>query len=76
MQNKDNVAITTNADFDSDCPKYIQDMPSRQKFRAAAMEYLFSNVNKKLVQQADEAAGEVFHYKQIPRKKLIAVHVR
>ena len=76
LRDKTARANTSNSNFSIDCPKYITDMTSRRRFRAAAMEYLFSNLNRVLVEAADVAAGEVFHYKVIPREKLITIHVR
>lgn len=58
------------------CPKYVTDMAGRQRFRAASMEYLFSNVSRALVQAADEVAGEVFGSSGVSRDQLITVHVR
>lgn len=57
------------------CPKYIQDVPSRQNFRAAAMEYLFATLNPRLVQEANQVLSEVFGTAGIP-KELITVHIR
>eukprot|EP01039_Chlorochromonas_danica_P001742 gene1742-1902_t len=57
------------------CPKYIQDMDSRQIFRAAAIEYLFSNLNPRLVQEAQNAIKEVFGSSGIPQD-MITLHVR
>jgi len=57
------------------CPKYIQDLPTRTAFRSAAMEYLFSNLNPALVDEARKAIIDVFGKKGIP-KDLITVHIR
>eukprot|EP00981_Chlorochromonas_danica_P003423 scaffold654_cov207-Ochromonas_danica.AAC.8 len=57
------------------CPKYIKDMDSRQVFRSAAIEYLFSNLNPRLVQEAQNAIKEVFGSSGIP-KDMITLHVR
>ena len=43
------------------CPSYITDESSRQLFRAAAVEYLFSNLRPEIVQEADGVIGEIFH---------------
>ena len=75
MQNKQSQVPDTN-DFEQGCPRYITDMASRQRFREAAMEYLFSNMSHALVQETDAAAAEVFHFKEVPREQLISVHVR
>ena len=57
------------------CPQFIQDLPTRTAFRAAAMEYLFSNLNPALVDEARHAIDEVFGAKGIP-EDLITVHIR
>jgi hypothetical protein len=75
MQDKSSRVVDTN-DYSLGCPSYITDLPSRQKFRAASMEYLFSNMSRALVEAADAAAEEVFHYKDVPRDQLITIHVR
>lgn len=61
-------------DYDR-CPKYITDDKSRQEFRAAAMEFLFSTMNKKLVEEAETAMKEIFGKDGIP-KDLITMHLR
>jgi len=57
------------------CPKYIKDMDSRQVFRAAAIEYLFSNLHPRLVQEAEDAIKEVFGASGIPQD-MITLHLR
>lgn len=57
------------------CPKYIKNIDDRQAFRAAAIEYLFSNLNEKLVKETNEAIVEVFGDTGIP-KNLITLHLR
>lgn len=57
------------------CPKYITDDKSRQAFRAAAMEFLFSSVNKKLVDEAVTSIEKVFGKEGVP-EDLITVHLR
>lgn len=57
------------------CPKYIKDDKTRQEFRAAAMEFLFSNINKKLVKEAEDAVKTVFGKDGIP-DDMITVHLR
>eukprot|EP01039_Chlorochromonas_danica_P006638 gene6638-7332_t len=57
------------------CPKYIRDMDSRKVFRSAAIEYLFSNLNPRLVEEAQHAIKEVFGSSGIP-KDMITLHVR
>ena len=57
------------------CESYIYDIPSRLLFRAAAIEYLFANLNPKLVHVAEKAIPIVFGPKGIP-DNLITVHVR
>jgi hypothetical protein len=42
------------------CPLYINDMASRQRFRAAAMEYLFARVHPDIVNEANRAAHALF----------------
>lgn len=76
MQLNKHSRVPDTNDFAEGCPKYITDMSSRQRFRAAAMEFLFSNVSAGLVREADAAAGEVFHYQDVPRDQLISMHVR
>lgn len=66
--------IDFNNDF-SRCPKYITDLKSRTEFRAAAMEFLFSNLNSEIVDTARAAIVDVFGEKGIP-EDLITVHVR
>jgi hypothetical protein len=63
----------------SSCATYVTDMDGRARFRAASMEYLFSNVSGALVALADRAAGEVLVTERggpVPRDQLITVHVR
>lgn len=59
----------------SRCPKYIQDDRTRQEFRGAAMEYLFSHVDKRLVQEAEAEIVKVFGPEGIPND-MITVHLR
>lgn len=62
--------------FSGTCRKYVTDVSSARRFTTAAMEYLFSRLSRELMAAADHAAGEVFHYKDVPRHKMISVHVR
>lgn len=57
------------------CPKYIHDLASRKAFRSATTEYLFSNLNPALVDEARKAIVDVFGNEGIPNE-LITVHVR
>ena len=57
------------------CPKFIHDLPSRQIFRAAAIEYLFSNLNPRLIDETEQNIIDIFGSEGIP-KDLITVHVR
>jgi hypothetical protein len=57
------------------CPKYIQDDRTRQEFRAAAMEYLFSHLDKRLVQEAEAEIKGTFGAEGIP-DDMITVHLR
>jgi len=57
------------------CPKYIRDMDSRRAFRAAAMEYLFSDLNPALVDEARRSIVDVFGQEGVP-EDLITMHVR
>ena len=57
------------------CPKYIHDMDSRQAFRAAAIEYLFSNLNPRLVEETEAAIKGVFGPEGIPQN-MITLHQR
>lgn len=57
------------------CPKYIQDDRTRQEFRAAAIEYLFSNINPRLVQAAEAQILNVFGDFGIP-ENMFTVHLR
>ena len=57
------------------CPKYIQNDQTRQEFRAAAMEYLFSNINSKIIHDANTAIHTIFGDNGIP-SDLITVHLR
>lgn len=75
-EQKHTRAESGNMNFTADCPTYVTDVASRQRFRAASMEYLFSRVSRDLVEAADQAAAEVFHFKDVPRHKMISVHVR
>lgn len=59
----------------SKCPKYIHDLKSRTAFRAAAMEYMFSNLNPALIEEARKAIADVFGQQGIP-EDLITVHIR
>ena len=67
-------AVSFGNRFDN-CPKYIQDLPSRTAFRSAAMEYLFSNLNPALVDEARKAIVDVFGETGIPAD-LFTVHIR
>jgi len=62
-------------DFHRGCPKYIQDMDTRHAFRAAAMEYLFSNLNPRLIEEAEAAIEGVFGPEGIPQN-MITLHLR
>jgi hypothetical protein len=66
--------ISFNHSFDR-CPTYIQDDRSRQVFRASAMEYLFSDINKRLVKEAESSIVSVFGDYGIP-DDMITVHLR
>jgi hypothetical protein len=57
------------------CPKYIQDDRTRQEFRRAAVEYLFSNLNPRLVKAAEAEILNVFGDYGIP-ENMITVHLR
>ena len=57
------------------CPKYITDLESRQKFRAAAMEYLFLNLNPAIVTEAEKVIDTVFGEEGIP-ENMITLHMR
>ena len=77
MRNNQSRAKTDNYKFTpSSCPKYVTDRASRARFRAASMEYLFCNVSRELAEAADQAAGEVFHLRDVPRDQMITLHVR
>lgn len=76
VQNPQTRSLAFDYDFSGTCPRYVTDTASRQRFVVAAMEYLFSHLGEDLVAAADHAAGEVFHYKDVPRHKMISVHVR
>ena len=76
MDDKHTHAAPGSLDSTADCPSYVTDLASRQRFRAASMEYLFSRVSRDLVEAADQAAAEVFHFRDVPRHQLITVHVR
>ena len=76
IKNKDSLSSNSNSNYTTDCPSYVTDLASRQRFRAASMEYLFSRVSRDLVEAADQAAAEVFHFRDVPRHQLITVHVR
>jgi hypothetical protein len=66
--------ISYENDF-KNCPTYVTDIKSRQAFRAAAMEYLFSNLHPGLVELAEKSIQEVFGQPTVP-SELITVHVR
>jgi hypothetical protein len=57
------------------CPAYITDLNSRQLFRAAAVEYLFSTIRPKMVKETENVAREIFGSSGIP-DNMITVHVR
>eukprot|EP00428_Durinskia_dybowskii_P067210 CAMPEP_0170379248 /NCGR_PEP_ID=MMETSP0117_2-20130122/13240_1 /TAXON_ID=400756 /ORGANISM="Durinskia baltica, Strain CSIRO CS-38" /LENGTH=311 /DNA_ID=CAMNT_0010634671 /DNA_START=183 /DNA_END=1115 /DNA_ORIENTATION=- len=57
------------------CPKFIQDDRTRQIFRAAAIEYLFSNINIRLIQAAEKEILTVFGDQGVP-EDMITVHLR
>eukprot|EP01031_Cornospumella_fuschlensis_P027246 gene27246-32916_t len=57
------------------CPEYIFDMDSRLAFRAAAMEFLFSNLSFPLVNETEHAALKLFGSKGVP-ENMITVHIR
>jgi len=57
------------------CPKYIQDDRTRQIFRASAIEYLFSNMSKRLIAEAEKEIHGVFGSDGIP-ENMITVHLR
>ena len=57
------------------CPTYIQDDRTRQDFRAAAIEYLFSNISSKLIKAAESEITTVFGDYGIP-DNMITVHLR
>jgi len=59
----------------ANCRSFIKDLASRQSFRAAAIEYLFSNLNPALVKAAEDAIGGVFGADGIP-ENLITLHLR
>jgi hypothetical protein len=62
----------------NNCPKYIQNEETRAVFRASAMEYLFSHVSKRIVNETEYVATELFNLTRggsIP-KDMITVHVR
>lgn len=57
------------------CTKYIWDMDSRQAFRLAGTEYLFSNLSTALIAETEKAIVDVFGQDGIP-ENLISVHMR
>jgi hypothetical protein len=57
------------------CPTYIQDDKTRQEFRAAAIEYLFSNLSPKIVKAADDEIVNVFGVDGVP-DNMFTVHLR
>lgn len=59
----------------SRCPKYIKDDKTRQEFRAAAMEFLFSNMSSRLVKEAESEIKTIFGEYGIPND-MITVHLR
>lgn len=59
----------------SNCPDWISDDDSRQAFRAAAMEVLFSRLSVDLIRDAETAALQLFGPTGIPRG-IVAVHMR
>ena len=56
-------------------PNLIQDDRTRQIFRAAAIEYLFSNINICLIQAAEKEILTVFGDQGVP-EDMITVHLR
>jgi hypothetical protein len=57
------------------CPTWIRDEESRQVFRAASMEFLFSRLSSDIVKAAEDAAQEIFKEAGIP-KDMMTVHIR
>jgi hypothetical protein len=60
------------------CPKFIKNVDERAVFRAATIEYLFSNISRRVVNESEVLAEQLFTsqgYSQIP-KDMITVHVR
>lgn len=57
------------------CPRWIQNEENRQLFRAAAMEYLFSNISDAVLIQTDHAITETFGPGGIP-DNMITIHIR
>jgi len=66
--------ISVSNSFDM-CPRWIQDDESRQHFRAAAMEYIFSNVSDTVLNQTDHAILETFGPAGIP-ENMVTIHIR
>lgn len=68
------ISVSNNFDM---CPHWIRDEESRQLFRAASMEYVFSNISDAVINHTDVAIAETFGPKGIQdTENMVTVHIR
>jgi hypothetical protein len=76
IENEDmEVEIVDHNNNIKNCPEWVEDDSSRQEFRAAAMEVLFSNLSLSLVHEAEDTALRLFGPNGAP-EDMITVHIR